>query len=979
MRDREDLVEELLARITDGMPVDWPALESDRTWVSSDPLLAEIRVIAGVAEISRTASWQPDEPGSASRLLTWRDLKILERIGHGSFGDVFRAWDSRLDRLVALKVLRPTGPHADVVSTSIIAEGRLLARVHHPNVVTVHSADSFNGLVGIVMELIEGRTLAEIVAEAPLEVERAAVIGADVCRALAAVHAAGLLHRDVKAQNVKVEPGGRVVLMDFGAGAEVAETARDAAGTPLYTAPELFTGAEPTPKTDVYSAGVLLYHLLTGAFPVDGRTAAELVRAHRLPRPAVRDLAPAIPEPLADILERALAPDPSRRFDTAAAMTTALTRFVEKQSPTPTARRPMVAYAAGLSAAIALAVWSVVSPALPFAPRDFVMLVPLENRTGDPALQGLADAALERELTQSRHLNLVSAGRIDDTLRLMRRPLDTPLTRAEAREVALRDGGTRAVIAGTVDRHQQGYVLRIDLQEPQSGQVIGRYLEPARDVAGLATAARRVSTAIREQLGEPPMSRDADATLELVSTASLEALRAYSASFRLGTRLEGRSWKAALELAREAVALDPTFAAAQIWMAWALYNTGAEPAEYRRVAAVAKTLADSASSWERHWVRGSVFTMLDDHESAALEYEALLRSYPDHYWGVWNLIASYQRLGRHNDAVALAEGYLSLRPTDPLALWRVIVAHQRAGLPGAVPALAERRRALVPLDERPQLLLDAWVRLIAAREAFDRRDLSATVAELDRIHAALHAEIEPRRRELVRHLAFFYVAVGRPRTCFLLAAYLPEAERTVYEAAAYLASGDGASASRAIERVSPRDLVAENPAALAHATWVSVQAGADNAPAFLETYAIVTRDAHTLLALRGTLALVQGNVRHAIELLEGPAQRIPGGNNIYFRTVTAFATALARAGQSDRAADILTTTLETIRAEGIVYPTASHWMPGQLLLARLERQRGNHAAAERLEHDLRALLSQAQPDFPLLREFQAVSRHGTLN
>ena len=150
-------------------------------------------------------------------LRTWGQLILRSYIGRGSFGDVYRAWDPRLDREVALKLLTPPATGETARSSKVISEGRALARVRHPNVVTVYGADQIGGRIGVWMEFVEGRTLAQrIAADGPLAPAETAAIGADLARALAAVHKAGLLHRDVKAQNVICEAGGRIVLTDFG-------------------------------------------------------------------------------------------------------------------------------------------------------------------------------------------------------------------------------------------------------------------------------------------------------------------------------------------------------------------------------------------------------------------------------------------------------------------------------------------------------------------------------------------------------------------------------------------------------------------------------------------------------------------------------------------------------------------------------------------------------------------------------------------
>jgi serine/threonine-protein kinase len=220
---------------------------------------------------------------------------------------------------VALKLIPASSERAGDATSSIIDEGRLLARVRHQNVVTIHGADRIDGCVGLWMEFVRGRTLEGLLQGGqvfePAEVVR---IGLELAKALAAVHAAGLLHRDIKAQNVMRADDGRIVLMDFGTGRDLNDTGSDLTGTPLYLAPELFQGQPATEQSDIYSLGVLLYRLLTRSFPVQGETVRELRLAHeRHPTTALRATRPDLPARLARIIDRAIDPRLDKRHATA--------------------------------------------------------------------------------------------------------------------------------------------------------------------------------------------------------------------------------------------------------------------------------------------------------------------------------------------------------------------------------------------------------------------------------------------------------------------------------------------------------------------------------------------------------------------------------------------------------------------------------------------------------------------------------------
>ncbi len=198
-------------------------------------------------------------------------------------------------------------------------------RVRHPNVVMVHGADRIDGQVGIWTEFLRGQTLDQILRErGVLDSREAALIGVDLCRALSAVHAAGIIHQDVKLSNVMRAVGGRVVLMDFGLGREAEPIAaagrkrRRLSGTPLFMAPEVLAGGRPDARSDLYSTGVVLFLLVTGALPVEASTLDGLRAQHaRGERRHARDLRPDLTESFARILDRALAADPRDRYQTA--------------------------------------------------------------------------------------------------------------------------------------------------------------------------------------------------------------------------------------------------------------------------------------------------------------------------------------------------------------------------------------------------------------------------------------------------------------------------------------------------------------------------------------------------------------------------------------------------------------------------------------------------------------------------------------
>lgn len=349
--------------ISDGAAVDWARLQPPPGDAHASVVLREMAMLEQIASFHRTGqesgtpTSDPRTPNvEVAQPHTWGHFRLLDKIGEGAFGVVYRARDTKLESEVALKLLQAT----DSRSSRLLKEARRLARVQHRNVVKVYGTDQIDGRVGIWMEFVKGCTLAHLLrTHGPFGAREAGGIGVDLCRALAAVHGAGLIHGDVKANNVMREAGGRTVLMDFGTGKDLGSDRQveeqgsdDFAGTPLYVAPEVFEGQPRTRLSDIYSLGVLLYHLVTNAYPVEGRSRSELEQSHRRhERKYLRDARPDLPEEFIRTIERAISVDPRERYASAGAFEAALAQFVGGATEIDPAPRRWTTM--GLAAAVA--------------------------------------------------------------------------------------------------------------------------------------------------------------------------------------------------------------------------------------------------------------------------------------------------------------------------------------------------------------------------------------------------------------------------------------------------------------------------------------------------------------------------------------------------------------------------------------------------------------------------------------------------
>lgn len=656
----------LLESVADGSDVDWDAAEAAAD-ENQRRIVRNLRLVASIAKVHRSI---PDEvsdpPGPPVGLHTgavapgegqWGHLLLLETIGEGSFGDVYRARDPWLDRQVALKLLKP-----DIAAPArLMAEAQALARIRHPNVVTVHGADMRDGRVGLWMELVRGRTLAAIVAsEGPFSAAEAAVMGQELCRAVAAVHAAGLIHRDIKAQNVMRESGGRLVLMDFGAG-----------HTPLYAAPELTHGSEATVATDIYALGVLLYYLVVGKYPVVGSSREELKQAHvRGERRRLRDVRPDLPLAFIEAVERALEPDPGRRFASPGEMEQALTQIssgpsgqivatqdrLDKPASIVMPRWALAAAAAAVVSALGAATWWYTRPIAP--PRSDTQLIAVLPLLGPQADQeyfadGMTDALMQ-ELATLRSVRVVSRTSVD----LARRSAKTLPAIAKTLNA-------NAILEGSVNG--LGDRVRVNLRLIHAGtdtpvwartfeQPVQSIFELQRDVA--RSVARELSVALTE-------------TSQTPQSVNAQAHDAYlRGRYHLRT-ISAASQRQALTHFQDALRRDARYAPAHAGLAQAHLILGSLGDIPRDEAlglireAVTRALQLDNKLADAHAVFGEITFQYDwDWAGAEAAFRRALALNPSHSWARERYAMFLVARGRSADALTQIE---QARQVDPLS------------------------------------------------------------------------------------------------------------------------------------------------------------------------------------------------------------------------------------------------------------------------------------------------------------------------
>jgi serine/threonine protein kinase len=545
---------DIAGSIADGLPVDWTSVSQTLRSDDERRLLTELKYIAESIQPRRTLANDSH----------WGPLRIIERIGGGKFGDVYRAWDRRLDREVALKILQSKQLIEETDSSAIIEEGRLLAKVHHPNVVTVYGAERIDGQVGVWMEFIHGETLeSELEDRGPFSEAELLELGIQLADALIAVHRAGVIHRDIKAQNVLRDQANRVLLADFGAGVGPAELAAnhqaELVGTPLYVAPEVLAGGDATSQSDIYSLGVLVFHLATGEYPVVGQSLAEVHRAHaKGNRRRLIDARPDLPKALCDLIDQTLEPAPRHRIDGAESLLAGLiaVKGLSEREVAPRANGRGArshAIVAGIAASLLVAA----AAGFHYWPRPeapIIAVLPLKNLTPDRASGDFVDgltSEIIRELASVRGLSVRSQS---SSFAFKDKPRNL-------REIS-RLLGANLVIEGSVQRsdNRVRIIAQLVRVSDQTALWSQRFDRESSDILAIQDEiSRSIVNQLRLTLGTGPRRYDTDG----------DTYEHYLRARSLVEHKDPASLKAAIELFQYVITRDPGFAPAYAGMAWA--------------------------------------------------------------------------------------------------------------------------------------------------------------------------------------------------------------------------------------------------------------------------------------------------------------------------------------------------------------------------------------------------------------------------
>jgi serine/threonine protein kinase/Tfp pilus assembly protein PilF len=607
--------------------------------------------------------------------------QIIEELGKGGMGKVYKAQDTDLKEKVAIKLLKPEIAADKKTIERFRNELKFARKIRHKNVCQMYDLNKEEGTHYITMEYVDGKDLKSMIRMmGQLSAGKTIYIAKQVCEGLTEAHRLGVVHRDLKPQNIMVDEDGNARIMDFGIARSLKTKGITATGvmigTPEYMSPEQVEGKEVDQRSDIYSLGVILYEMVTGKVPFEGDTPFTIGVKHKSETPKdPKELNTQLPEELNRVILRCLEKDREKRYQSAGEVRAELVR-IEKGIPTTeieipkkkplTSREitvtfglkklfiPAIVVAVLIIAAIVI--WQLLpkKEAIPVVPSDKPSLAVMyfENNTGDENLDiwrsALSDLLIS-DLSQSKYIRVLPRDRLFGILKQLNLLEAKRYSSEDLKEVASR-GGASHILQGILTRAGENFRINTTVQESGTMEIIGSDMVEGKGEESFHTMVDDLTRRIKAnfKLTSEEIASDIDREVGEITTSSPEAYRYYSEARKYHLGLDYRE---AIKLYEKAVAIDPEFAMAYRAMAAAYSNLGYQLKEKENIQK-AMDLSDRVSERERYQIQGNFYYQSEKTYDKAIEaFEKLLELYPDDGWANSYLGLIYSDLEEFDKAI----------------------------------------------------------------------------------------------------------------------------------------------------------------------------------------------------------------------------------------------------------------------------------------------------------------------------------------
>jgi serine/threonine protein kinase/tetratricopeptide (TPR) repeat protein len=610
--------------------------------------------------------------------------EILTQLGEGGMGAVYKARDREVERLVALKIIRPELAGNESMLRRFRQELVITRQITHRNVVRIFDMGVLDGVRFISMEFIDGQELANLLkTRSKLPPEEAAALMLQVCTGLQAAHSEGIVHRDLKPQNVMIDRQGRVAVMDFGI-AHLAEAASVEAGpelsgsshltqvgalmgTPRYMAPEQARSEPTDQRSDIFTVGAMLFELVHGEVPMGSTLKEHLQLRKTEPFPDLCAVEPETPEGLSAIVAKCVQLQPADRYQSVPELIEALEFFLGLRQPAPPDKmgiwRPLTAAISLVAVGLGILIIyerSHRAGTTAHAPVN-VLLADFSNNTGNPVLNEALESIFSTSVEGASFITAFNRGQAKKIASKI--GSGAKLDENAAKLVARREG-VGVVISGAVRPKGSGYVFSAKAADSSNGKVIDEQNAYAATVKDVPEAVNRVAARIRRALGDKTSQADQLAAAETFSSASLEASQKYA----LGQEAQWNGqWNQALELWKQSIALDPNMGRAYAGMAATLANMGRRQ-DAEKMYKLAMGKLDRMSEREKLRTRGGYFLLERNYGKAIEQFRQLTNEFPFDSAGLANLALAYFYQRDMPSALKTGQAALALHPDNLLQM-----------------------------------------------------------------------------------------------------------------------------------------------------------------------------------------------------------------------------------------------------------------------------------------------------------------------